>query len=345
MKTIKCGIIGASGYSGELLVKLLARHPGVDLVLAASRKMAGRKVADALPTVRGYTGDLNFVAPDMENLLSPENPVEVFFLALPHGVSAEFAEPLLQAGKRVIDLSADFRLFSPELYEEYYGEPHPRPDLLPATPYVLPEVSSPVWKEANLIACPGCYPTSILLPLLPLVKEGVVSGDDLIINSLSGVSGAGKKLAENFLFCERSESVKAYGIPRHRHLSEIEEQLGLAADREIVVQFSPHLAPMRRGIATTIVSPAGESSLEALYEAWKKFYSGKPMVSILGPAETPDTAHVVGTNRIEMAAAHDPRTNRFVITSAEDNLMKGAGGQAVQIFNLWYDFPEETGLL
>lgn len=326
-------------------MKLLARHPGVDLVVAASRKMAGRKVADALPTVRGYTADLEFVAPDMEALLDQETGVEVFFLALPHGVSAEFAEPLLNAGKKVIDLSGDFRLFSPELYESYYGSAHPRPDLLSATPYVLPEISSPVWREANLIACPGCYPTSILLPLIPLLKEGVLSGGDLIINSLSGISGAGKKVAENFLFCERSESIKAYGIPRHRHLSEIEEQLSLAVDREIVVQFSPHLAPMRRGIATTIVSPAGEATIEQVYETWESVYADKPMISILGPAETPDTAHVVGTNRIEMAATHDPRTNRFVITSAEDNLMKGAGGQAVQIFNLWYGFPEETGLL
>lgn len=342
---IQCGIIGASGYSGELLVKLLTRHPHAEVAVAGSRQWAGRKVADALPTTRGYAGDLTFVAPQVEELIRDYPAVEIYFLALPHGVAAEFALPLIEAGKRVIDLSADFRLFSPALYEKYYGHPHPAPGWLDRAPYVLPELSHPVWRDASLIACPGCYPTSILLPLLPLIKAGVISGEHLVINSLSGISGAGKKVSESYLFCERADSVKAYSVARHRHLSEIEEQLSLAADKEIVIQFTPHLAPMKRGIATTIVLPKGRGTLEKVYEVWHKAYDGKPFITLLPPGETPDTAHVIGTNRVEMSGAYDERTKNFVLTSAEDNLMKGAGGQAVQIFNLWYDFPETTGLL
>lgn len=342
---IECGIIGASGYSGELLVKLLTRHPEARVRVAGSRQWAGRKVADALPTTRGYAGDLTFVSPQVEELVRDYPEVEVYFLALPHGVAAEFALPLIEAGKRVIDLSADFRLFSPETYETYYGHAHPAPEWLDKAPYVLPELSNSAWKDSSLIACPGCYPTSILLPLIPLLREKVISGDHLVINSLSGISGAGKKISESYLFCERADSVKAYSIARHRHLSEIEEQLTFAANKEIIVQFTPHLAPMKRGIATTIVLPKGRGTLEKVYEVWHQAFDGRPFITLLPPGETPDTAHVIGTNRVEMAGAFDERTKQFVLTSAEDNLMKGAGGQAVQIFNLWYGFPETTGLL
>lgn len=337
------GIIGASGYTGETLVKLLARHPQVSLMAVTSRKLANTPVAEAIPVMRGQLEGLSF-ADSAPGALAARKDIDLYFLALPHGVAAEFAKPLLEAGKRVIDLSADFRLNSPAVYEEYYGIPHPAPELLPAAPYVIPELANPAWRDAQLIACPGCYPTSVQVPLVPLLKAGVLAGDRIVISSMSGVSGAGKKATEFFSYCERNESVVAYGLPRHRHLSEIEEQLSAAAGRDVVVQFMPHLAPMIRGIATTIVAPANGQSLDALYEAWASAYPGKPFVNIL-PSETrPDTAHVSGTNRVDISAVHDDRTGNFIITSAIDNLMKGAGGQGVQIMNLWHGFGETEGL-
>jgi N-acetyl-gamma-glutamyl-phosphate reductase len=273
------------------------------------------------------------------------NPdVSLYFLALPHGVAVEYARVLIDAGKAVIDLSADFRLSSVETYREFYGE-HPAPDLLSLSKYVFPELSNPEDLKSNLIAAPGCYPTSILLPLLPLAREGLLVQDSIIVNSVSGVSGAGKKLAETYLYCERNESVKAYGIPKHRHLSEIEEQLGLAFGSPTVIQFTPHLVPMNRGIASTIVvEPMASASLEEAYNIWERYYGGRPFISILPVGQTPDTAEVVGSNRIDMSITEDPRTNRWIITSCIDNLLKGASGQAVQIMNLKYGFFESTGL-
>ena len=195
------------------------------------------------------------------------------------------------------------------------------------------------------MAAPGCYPTSILVPLVPLFKAGIISKEHIVVNSFSGVSGAGKKLDEAYLFVERAESAKAYGLTQHRHLAEVEEQLSLSAGSPIVIQFNPHLAPMRRGIATTITVPAAQVDISALYAAWNATYGNSPFVQVLPTGETPDTAYVVGTNRIDISAVYDARTKNFVITSAEDNLMKGAGGQAVQIMNLWCGFPETEGLI
>ena len=201
-------------------------------------------------------------------------------------------------------------------------------------------------KEAKLVAAPGCYPTSILVPLVPLLKAGVITREHIVVNSCSGVSGAGRKVEESFLFVERAESVKAYGLVQHRHLAEVEEQLALHTGAKIVIQFNPHLAPMRRGIATTITAPAAPgATIESLYAAWNAAYARRPFVQLLPAGETPDTAHTVGTNRIDMSAVHDPRTGNFVLTAAEDNLMKGASGQAVQIMNLWYGFEEADGLI
>ena len=340
---MKVGIIGASGYSGELLVQILARHPRVELSVVASRKLAGTSVAEAIPALSDQNLDLHFTSSDPAELAA-HNEIDLFFLALPHGVATEFARPLIDAGKVVIDLSADFRLDSVERYAEFYGQDHPDPELLKLSVYIVPETADDTWTSANLIACPGCYPTSILAPLIPLIRDGVIGGESIVINSSSGVSGAGKKAAEQLSSGEGTESIVAYGAPKHRHLSEIEEQLGKAAGGSLTVQFTPHLTPMHRGIHTTVTVPSGSKTLEDIYTCWEKAYSKAPFVIPLTTGQFPDTAHVVGTNRLEMSAVHDSRTGNFVIFSVLDNLMKGASGQAVQIMNLRFGFNETDGL-
>lgn len=340
---MKVGIVGAAGYGGELLVRLLLGHPDVELAAVTSRTHAGKPLSQVIPALRGADHGLVFTASDAAVLAATDIPL--WFLALPHGAAAEFAKILVAAGKRVIDLSADFRIADLATYERYYGKHH-APELLPVARFVLPEITAPTWKdEAKLVAAPGCYPTSIIVPLAPLLRDGVVSKDHIVANSFSGLSGAGKKAEEMYLFVERAESAKAYGLVKHRHLAEIEEQLSLQAGSPIVLQFNPHLAPMRRGIATTITVPAKNASIEALYDSWKAAYGKSPFIQLLPSGETPDTAHVIGTNRVDMSAVLDPRTGNFVITSAEDNLVKGASGQAVQIMNLWCGFEETAGLV
>jgi len=341
---MKVGIVGAAGYSGEVLVKLLLAHPRVTLAAVTSRTHAGKPLAAVIPALRGADHGLRFVDSDPVALAAGD--IDLFFLALPHGAAAVYAKALVAAGKRVIDLSADFRIADLATYQQYYGEHH-APELLKDARFVLPELTGPAWKtEAKLVAAPGCYPTSILLPLIPLLKAGVITREHIVVNACSGVSGAGKKAEEMYLFVERAESMKAYSLAKHRHLAEIEEQLTLQSGARTIIQFNPHLAPMRRGIATTITVPAAPgATIDSLYTAWRTSYEGRPFVQLLASGETPDTAHVVGTNRLDMSAIHDARTGNFVITSAEDNLVKGASGQAVQIMNLWCGFDETAGLI
>jgi N-acetyl-gamma-glutamyl-phosphate reductase len=341
---MKVGVVGAAGYSGEVLVKLLLSHPQVTLAAVTSRTHAGKPLAAVIPALRGADHGLRFLDSDPAALAAGD--IDLFFLALPHGAAAVYAKALVAAGKRVIDLSADFRIADLATYQQYYGE-HQAPELLKAARFVLPELTDPAWKnETQLVAAPGCYPTSILVPLLPLLKAGVISREHIVVNSCSGVSGAGKKAEEMYLYVERAESMKAYGLTKHRHLAEIEEQLALQTGAKTAIQFNPHLAPMRRGIATTITVPAARgATIDSLYAAWRAVYEGRPFVQLLASGETPDTAHTVGTNRVDMSAVHDPRTGNFVITSATDNLVKGASGQAVQIMNLWCGFPETEGLV
>lgn len=339
---IKTAIIGATGYSGETLVSLLARHPQVEIAAVTSRAESGKAVPEVMPRLRGVADGLTFTASDPRELAKSE--IEVCFLALPHGAAASFAEPLVQAGKRVIDLSADFRLGSSSLYEEYYGSAHPAPELLQEARYVLPEVTEAGWQESRLIACPGCYPTSILLPLLPLLRDGLIATESIIISAASGVSGAGKKESVFYSYAERTESMTVYGVPRHRHLSEIEEQLSSAAGCQVTVQFTPHLIPMRRGILTTIVARPKGSGLDAIQSSWKSHYEERPFVRVLEPGTFPDTGAVTGTNRCDLSVVHDKRTGNLLLFSAIDNLVKGASGQAVQILNLLQGWPEETGL-
>ncbi len=347
MSKIKVGIAGASGYTGEELVRLLARHPGVALTHASSRSLAGTPLAQAMPQLRELLpADLTFTGATPAELA--EADVDFWFLALPHGAAATYARAFVDAGRRVIDLSADFRLTSTTLYKEYYGAEHPEPALLAEAPYVLPELMPDnAWHKARLIACPGCYPTSIQIPLIPLLRAGIVkpAPGALVINSYSGVSGAGKKVDAMYLYCERDGSAVGYGMPKHRHLSEIEENLSAAAGAPVIVQFNPHLAPMKRGMATTITVPAKGVTADQVRAIWEKSYAGKPFVGILPAGKFADSAHVSWTNRADIAVVSDPRTGNLVITSAIDNLIKGAGGQAVQILNLLCGFKETDGLV
>jgi len=340
---MKVGVVGASGYSGETLVKLLLGHPQVTLGAVTSRQHAGKPLAQVIPAVRGIDRGLRFVDSDAAALAASD--LALFFLALPHGAAAAYARAFIAAGKKVIDLSADFRIADLATYVRYYGEHH-APELLARARFVLPELTADDWQKFPLIAAPGCYPTSILVPLVPVLRAGLVTREHIVVNAFSGVSGAGRKVEETYLFVERAENAKAYGLVKHRHLAEIEEQLALHTRAPTVIQFNPHLAPMRRGIATTITVPAAPgATLEALYAAWRQAYEGRPFIQLLPTGETPDTASVAGTNRVDLSAVHDPRTGNFVLTSAIDNLVKGASGQAVQIMNLWCGFPETAGLV
>ena len=344
---LSVSIIGASGYTGEELVYLLSQHPKINIDTLTSRKHVGKTVHQIIPKTRNRIPEILFSDPEPEILAQSSS--DLFFLALPHGIASHYAIPLIKAGKTVIDLSADYRLFSNQTYFDYYGIKHPDPQILTKVPYGLAERASiEAIKEASLIACPGCYPTSILLPLLPLVENKLVNTNNIVINSFSGLSGAGKKNTESLLYSECSENATAYGTTNHRHLSEIEEQLFLqsGSNEKIVLQFTPHLAPMKRGILSTIVLPLAEgNTLQSIYETWYKCYGNKPFVCILPSGSYPQTKYISGTNRIDFSGHYDPRTNNLIITSAIDNLVKGAGGQGIQIMNIKYGFHETDGLL
>jgi N-acetyl-gamma-glutamyl-phosphate reductase len=345
MKRIKVGVVGASGYTGIELLRYLLQHPGVELVFVTSRQSAGQTIAQVFPRLRGLEGSgLAFTAPDVADMAA--TGAAFAFLALPHGVAAEFATGLLQAGIRVIDLSADFRLHDAAVYEEFYGHPHPAPGLLAEAVYGLPEIRPDDIRSARLVASPGCYPTSILLPLIPLLRAGAVDPSSIVVSSMSGVSGAGRKEALPLLFCECNESVRAYGVPKHRHLSEIEQELSLAAGKPVRISFVPHLVPVTAGIATTTFATLTPDVTEETVGAiLREANGGQPFVRLLGPGIGADTRHVAGTNFIDIGWSVDARTGRLILMSAEDNIGKGAGGQAIQSFNLMAGFSAETGLL
>ena len=344
MKRIKTAIVGASGYSGMELLRLLLGHPGVELVAVTSRQEAGKSLSSVFPRFRGAPGaELAFIEPDPDAIAA--TGAQAAFLALPHGVAAEIARALLERGLRVIDLSADFRLRDAAVYEEFYGHAHPAPDLLAEAVYGLPEVRLEEIRAARLIASPGCYPTSILLPLLPLLREKLIDPSTIVANSMSGVSGAGRKADVSLLFCECNESARAYGLPKHRHLSEIEQELSLAAGKTVTISFIPHLIPVNAGIATTTTAKLGDGvDPAAVGVALESAYAACHFVRLLGKGGCADTKNVTRTNFIDIGWHHDPRTGRVILTSAEDNLGKGAGGQAVQSFNAMFGFAETDGL-
>ena len=349
----KVAIVGASGYSGEELVRLLLSHPHVELSAVTSRQYAGQSVDQIFPKFASHprAKNLRFTEPKAE-LLAKQ--AEIVFLALPHGVAAEFTAPLIELGCQVIDLSADFRVKDAAVYKEFYAHDHPAPELLKLAVYGLPEVRRAEIKKASLIASPGCYPTSILLPIIPLLKHGLIKATGIIADSLSGVSGAGRKAELDYLFVECNESVRPYSVPKHRHLSEIEQELSLAAGEVVTIQFTPHLIPINRGILTTLyVAPMkhfsdakqAEELAKKVSDCYQSAYGSEPFVRLLEGKALPDTKNVVGTNAIEIAWRLDHRTGRLILMSAEDNLVKGASGQAVQSLNIMCGFPETAGLI
>jgi N-acetyl-gamma-glutamyl-phosphate reductase len=346
MTTKQVAIVGASGYSGEELVRLLLTHPYAELAAVTSRQYAGQALAQVFPRFSSHprARNLHFSEPNTEKLAQQ---AQIVFLALPHGIAAEFAVPLLERGCKVIDLSADFRVKSASVYREFYGHEHPAPQLLAQAVYGLPEIYAAQIRQASLVASPGCYPTSILLPLIPLLRARLVEPASIIADSLSGVSGAGRKAELDYLFVECNESVRPYGIPKHRHLSEIEQELSLAAGSQIVIQFTPHLIPVNRGILTTLyLTPKALPSIaQDLTDCYPSAYGQAPFVRLLEGKALPDTKNVVGTNTIEIAWRLDPRTGRLIVISAEDNLVKGASGQAVQSLNIMCGWPETEGLV
>ena len=345
MNLEKVIVVGASGYSGEELVRLLIRHPGVELVALTSRQLAGQSIAQVFPKFAGMRfADVAFIESDVEKIVA--TGARFVFLALPHGVATEFARPLVAAGLRVVDLSADFRIKDVAVYEEFYGEVHHAPELAAMSVYGLPEIYREKIQAAQLVASPGCYPTSIILPLHPLLQRRLIKPQSIVVCSMSGVSGAGRNAKTDYLFAECNESVRAYGIPKHRHLAEIEQELSLAAGERVTIDFAPHLVPVNRGIHTTIhCAPADGIEPWHIANAFSEAYGREPFIRLLSGNALPDTKNVTFTNFVDIAWRHDSRTGRFVLLSAEDNLTKGAAGQAVQSLNAMCGWSETTGLV
>ncbi|HQL87685.1 MAG: N-acetyl-gamma-glutamyl-phosphate reductase [Lentisphaerae bacterium] len=343
MTKTSVAIVGASGYAGEELLRLLLRHPAAELTAATSRQYAGQAVGAVFPRYREC--QLPFINPDAEQIAGR---AEVAFLALPHGLAAEYAVPLLARGVKVIDISADFRLRDTEVYARYYKTSHPAPELLSRAVYGLPERYADAIRTADLIACPGCYPTSVILPVAALLHAKLVETTGIEAISLSGVTGAGRKVDLPYLFPECNESIRPYAVTGHRHLPEIEQELAVAAGvpaNAIVINFVPHLLPVNRGILSTILLQARPgTTAETAVECLRAAYDGKPFVRILNPGELADTKHVTMTNMCEIGCAFDARTGRLIVSSAIDNLTKGASGQAVQCLNLSMGLPEDAGL-
>ena len=348
--TLKVAVVGASGYAGEELLERLVTHPGVQIVCLTSRQHTGRTLEEVYPRLakvhkKGALSLPAFTAPEASTLIA--SGAQIALLALPHGLASEYALPLLEGGMRVIDLSADFRLRSASVYQEFYGHEHPAPALLSEAVYGLPELPGKreAIKNARLVAVPGCYPTSILVPLVPLLEAGLIDPTNLVVNSLSGVSGAGRKADVDLLFAECNENARAYGSPKHRHLSEIEQELSLAAGQQMTISFCPHLIPLTRGIVSTIhAHPAMNVSLTAPGPCWHDIYAEEPFVRLLPEGKFPQVSDVARTNFIDLAWQIDRRTKRWIFFSAEDNIVKGAAGQAIQCFNLMTGWPEVTAL-
>ncbi len=340
---IKVGIIGATGYTGIELLRLLCGHEDVEITLVTSREQCGVAIHDYFPSLRGHL-DINFEDPAEADF----SQCDVVFYATPHGVAMHTAAEVLAAGAKVIDLSADFRIKDIALWESWYRAEHKAPELVAEAVYGLPEVNRKEIKQANLVAVPGCYPTAIQLGFLPLLESKLVLTNRLIADAKSGVSGAGRKAVEDFLLCEATESIRAYGVSGHRHHPEICQGLTSAAGESVGLTFVPHLTPMVRGILATLYAPLKsdiEVTLDELQSIFEARYVNEPFVDVLPQGKLPATRDVRGSNRCALAVQYSAHTNTVIVLAAEDNLVKGAAGQAVQNMNLMLGISETKGLM
>lgn len=339
---IRIGVVGATGYTGVELLRLLANRRDVSVEVVTSRERQGTRIDELFPSLRGHS-DLEFAAPDSPALAA----CDVVFFATPHAVAMHSVPQLLDAGVRVIDLSADFRLQDVATWEHWYKTSHSCPQLIPEAVYGLPEINRQKIAGARLVAAPGCYPTATQLGFIPLLRAGLIDVSQLVADAKSGVSGAGRKAAIDYLVGEANESIKAYGVHGHRHGPEIEQGLNWFSEQPVNLTFMPHLTPMIRGILATLYAPvkAGveltADSLQALYE---QSYGAEPFVDVLPPGQFPATRNVKGANTCQISVNYLAYNNRVVVLSAIDNLVKGASGQAVQIMNIMFGLPEKTGL-
>jgi N-acetyl-gamma-glutamyl-phosphate reductase len=338
-KTIRAAVLGASGYTGADMIRLAALHPAIKITQLIAKGHAGQTLAQVFPHLASLA---------LPALVSPEEAdwgaVDVVFCGLPHGTAhSEIAK--LPKRVKVIDMSADFRLHDAGAYAEWYGNEHSAPALLQDAVYGLTEHYRDRIATARLVACPGCYPTAVLLALLPLVKAKLIDTSDIIIDAKSGVSGAGRSLKQNILFSEAGEGLSPYGIGNHRHVPEIEQELGLASGASVTVNFTPHLAPMSRGeLCTCYVRMAGKTRAADLRERLGAAYAASPFVHVVAEGVTPGTQHVRGSNFCHIGVFDDRIRGRAIVVSAIDNLVKGSAGQALQNFNVMYGLAETTGL-
>ena len=335
---INVGIVGGTGYTGVELLRLLAQHPEARVRAITSRKDAGTQVAQMFPSLRGRY-DLTFSDPKDADLRA----CDVVFFATPHGVAMAQARELLEAGVRIIDLAADFRLQDPALFERWYKMPHACPDLLREAVYGIPEINRAAIRTARIVGNPGCYPTAVQLGFLPLIESGLVDTRYLIADCKSGVSGAGRKAELSLAFAEASDNFAAYGVAGHRHLPEIVQGLNRASGEPVRLTFTPHLTPILRGILATLYAPLRDpdTDLQSLYE---HRYAGEPFIDVMPPGSLPETRSVRASNMLRIAVHRPPDSDLALVIAVEDNLVKGAAGQAIQNMNLMFGLAETAGL-
>lgn len=341
IKSVRVAIIGASGYTGVELLRILEGHPKVRVTAVTSRQNEGKAVGELFPSLHAYP-DLRFSSPDMEKICGQ---ADIVFTAVPHQTAMNVVPELLDSGLKVIDLSADFRIADRKVYEEWY-QAHSAPELLEHAVYALPELYLEKIAATRLAANPGCYPTSALLPLVPLLAAGALHPEDIIIDSKSGTSGAGRGASVATLYCEVNEGFKAYKIGDHRHTPEIEQELSRAAGTRLRISFTPHLVPMNRGILSTIYCRPSHANAIAgtIHEILSDFYAQAPFVRILPMGIFPNVSSVRASNYCDIGVRLDNRTGRLILVSAIDNLVKGASGQAIQNMNIMCGFDQTLGL-
>lgn len=338
---MKVGIIGSTGYAGAELVRLLYSHPEAEIVWYGSRSYIDKKFSEVF-------GNMFKLVPDVckgENIKELSEQADVIFTATPQGYCATLVSEEVLSKTKIIDLSADFRIKDVSVYEKWYGIEHAAPEFIDEAVYGLCEINRDKIKDARLIANPGCYPTCSFLSIYPLIKEGIIDKNTIIIDAKSGTSGAGRGAKVNNLYCEVNENIKAYGVATHRHTPEIEEQLGYAAGEEVMINFTPHLVPMNRGILVTAYASLKKSMTEdEIRDIYHKYYDDEFFIRVLEKGVCPETRWVEGSNFVDVNVKLDERTNRVIMMGAIDNVVKGAAGQAIQNMNIMFGLPENTGL-